>query len=790
MDNHQDREHGDAAIPRTEILEHLERILSSPGFSGADRTSRFLRYVVEETLEGKGDQLKEYAIATEAFGLHESFDPHFHSLIRVEAHRLRRKLRDYYEGEGIPDTIRIDIPKGHYAAEFLRPRAWPTGQTSSRGTGRWLAKRGWRWALTVALAVASLVVAGIVAIRRSAPPRTLRQSDVVVIAEFENSTGDPVFDDTLKEAATIQLTQSPYVDVLPEARARSTLKLMMKPIDTKMTRDVAMEVCLRTGSRAVIEGSIALIGRQYVLSLRAIDCQTGSALAQEQATVSAKEQVIGALGQEASDLRHKLGESLTSVRSYDVPLAEATTPSLDALKAFTVGLAKGKTNDADATPFLRHAIELDPHFASAFESLGAAYYNLGETGLAQENFTQAFLLRDRVSERERFAITARYYDYVTGDLEKATEVYLLWEQAYPRSGVAQENLGEVYVVTGQFEKALAETLVALEMDPRYGSNYSNLLWCYTALNRFTDATSLYEKAVAEGIDDPVMHVNRFGVAFLQGDTAEMDRQMNWSAGQPQGEDLFLSAKSDTEAFFGRLATAREFSRQAVASAVRSGEIETAALWEMDEAIREAELGNSKEARETAKASLQLSSNYDTQILAALVFARAGDSARAESLARDLSRRHPADTLVNFYWLPVIRASIALEHNNPGRAIEILRATDPYEFATPGSWPAMGGPLYPCYLRGVAFLRLGRGRDAAAEFQKIIDHRGFAKASPLASLARLDLARAYVLDGDWVQGLATYGDLLKIWHDADPDLSPRREAKDEYARLRMRHAATE
>lgn len=777
---------------RDEALRHLERVLSSPGLRGAERMSHFLRYVVEQTLEGKGDRLKEYSIAVDVFGRDASFDPRVDSLVRVEAYRLRAKLRNYYENEGAGELIRISLPSGHYAVDFLTATDLPTGQPTDSHTGlrstrdharrSRFARAGWKW--TVAVTLAGVLVVGLVVVRKWPRKQMLTASDVLVISDFVNSTGDRVFDDTLKQAVTIQLSQSPYIDILPDEKVRSTLELMTKPVGTKLTPDTALEVCLRSGSKAVIKGSIALVGAQYVIGLEAIDCQTGSALAREQIAAAAKEQVVGALGRAATKLRQKLGESFSSVQSFDVPLNEATTPSLEALKAFSVGLQKDLANDAEAVPFFKHAIELDPNFASAYEGLAVCYYNLGESGLARENFAKAFDLRQHVSERENFTIEARYYNYVSGDLEKAIEVYQLWTQAYPRSAFAHEDLGGLYGATGQFQKTIAETLIALGLEPHSGGSYANLILGYSALNRFDDAKSIYEKGVAQGVEDPVMHLNWFGVAFVQGDAAEMDRQLEWSAGRPEGEDLFLSAKSDTEAYFGHLALARKFSGQAVASAIRSGQKETAALWRMDEAVREAEFGNSKPAREEAKAALALNRNYDTEILAALVFARADDPAQAEALATDLSRRYPDDTLFNYYWLPVIRASAALDEHSPEHAIEILKATDPYEFASPGSWPALGGPLYPAFLRGVSYLRLGRADKASEQFQELIDHRGFMKASPLVPLARLGLARAYALGDDQIHSFAAFEDFLGMWHDADPNLSPLRQAEAEYTKLRM------
>ncbi|HTT18070.1 MAG TPA: hypothetical protein VMG82_03940 [Candidatus Sulfotelmatobacter sp.] len=783
---------GPSRPSRAEIAQHLERILSSPDFHAADRLSRFLRYVVEQTLEGHGDALKEFAIAVDVFGRDPSFDPRFDSLVRVEAHRLRAKLSDYYSKEGARETVRLNLPKGHYAVEFLTAPTGPMdsesgavpGDDSPRGAALavWLQKTRWKWGLAAVTGMIIVVIASVVMVHQQKVNPALAESDVVVISDFLNLTGESLFDDALKQAVTIQLSQSPYLNILPDARVRSTLRLMKKPSDAKLTPDVALEVCLRAAGKAVIQGSIARVGGQYVLGLEAINCQTGRVLAREQITAPSRERVVGTLSNEAAELRRKLGESLASVRTFDVPLNRATTSSLEALKAYSVGLEKDKTNDAEAIPFFKRAIDLDPSFASAYEGLAVCYYNLGESGLARDNFAKAFNLDREVSEREKFTIDARYYNYVTGDLEKAIETYQLWVEAYPRSAAAHEDLGGLYGATGQFQKAVTETHLALPLEPHGGGSYANLILSYAALNQFDEAKAIYQQGVAQGVDDPVMRIGWFGVAFLEGDTAELDRQMKWSTARPEAEDLFLSAKSDTEAYFGHLREARSFSRRAEASANRSGQSETAAFWAMDEAIREAEFANSKIARDKAAASLALNRNYDTEILAALVYARAHDSHRAGALATELARQHPADTLINYYWLPVIQAGVALDHNNPLRAIGILKATDPYEFASPDGWPTIGAPLYPSFLRGNSYLRLGRGREAAAEFTEMIDRRGLMKASPLAPLARLGLARAYVLEGDRLRASAAYEDFLTVWRDADPDILVLREAKTEYSGL--------
>jgi len=610
----------------------------------------------------------------------------------------------------------------------------------------------------------------------------LSATDQVLIADFSNTTADPVFDDTLKQALSVQLTQSPYLNILSDARIRATLQLMTKPQDTKLTPVVAQDLCQRAGCKTYISGSIANLGNQFVIGLSAINCRTGDLLAQEQVTAENKESVLKALDKAGTNLRKKLGESLLTVQRFDTPLAEATTPSLEALKAYSLGTKRDLENDAAAVPFFKRAIEFDPNFASAYEALGVAYYNLGESGLARENFTKAYEFRERVSEREKFMIAARYYSYVSGDLERAIETYQLWQQAYPRDTSAHANLGGLYGAVGQYEKAINETLEGIRFNPDAGSHYSNLLLSYSALNRLEEAKRAYEQEIARKIDDPVSKANRFGVAFVEGDTGEMDQLMAWSVGKPEGEDILLAAKSDAEAFAGHARKAQGFSRRAVESALRSFQKETAAQYQMDEALWQAEFGNREVARQHTAAALTLTTNHDTQILASLAMARTGDFAQAEKMANDLGNRYPSDTLVNSYWLPVIRGAIEIDRNEPSRAIKILEVAAPYELASPQAWSGLGGPLYPAYLRGWSYLLLRQGNDAAAEFQKLIDNPGFMLACPLRPLAHLGIARAYALQDNATKARSAYQAFFELWKDADPNIPVLRQAKLEYAKV--------
>ena len=633
------------------------------------------------------------------------------------------------------------------------------------------------------LAVA--VVAAVIGARLMYGPKAhaLNAADTVVLADFDNKTGDAVFDDTLKQALSISLRQSPFLNIVSEEKVGATLKLMTRPADTRITPPVARDVCQRANSKAYIAGLIARVGSQYVIGLDAVNCRTGEILAQQQSKAAGKEKVLDALGKAAEKLREELGESLGTIEKFATPLADATTPSLEALKAYSQGLIKDRQNDTEAVPFFKRAIEMDPNFAAAYEGLGTSFYNLGESGLARENFTKAFQLSARASERERFVIAARYYQMVTGEIEKAIENFQVWAQAYPRDARAHGNLGGVYGATGRFESAVTETLEALRLSPDAGANYANLILSYTALNRLGDAKAIYDKAIARGVsDDPLTRLGFFGVAFLESDTAEMERQMAWAAGKPQAEEIFLAAKSDTEAYFGRLRSARELSRRAADSALRGDEKETAAQWMLSAAVREAEFGNFDRARPAAVAALALSANHDSEILAALTFARAGDSARAEKLADKLAADYPRDTLMISYWLPVVRAALEIRDKNPSRALEVVEPATAYELANPDTWPGLGGPLFPIYLRGEARLALRQGSEAAGEFQKLLDHRGLMRACPLGPLAHLGMARAYALQGDTAKARAAYTNFLTLWKDADADIPILIAARAEVAKL--------
>jgi eukaryotic-like serine/threonine-protein kinase len=656
--------------------------------------------------------------------------------------------------------------------------------TVSAHTNRgWLAPLlGNAWARKAAAVVLGLgmvlVIGGL--FFRTAHVQALASSDTIVLAEFVNSTPDPVFNNALNQGLTVELEQSPFLKILPQTKVQDTLRLMGRP-DQSLTPEIGREVCQRTGAKAVLWGSIAPLGTEYVIGLTAAECSTGSRLASEQIQSANKEGVLRALGKAASGLRIKLGESLTSVQKFDAPLEQATTPSLEALKAYSSGRkAEYQKGSSAAIPYYKRAIELDPNFAVAYAALGISYSNLGEASLANKNLQRAYELSDRVSEREKLRISAYYYSYLAGDLVKGNEIYELWAQAYPRDGVPPGNLGATYSYTGQYEKAVSQTLEHLRIDPDDAVGYGNLVVQYAALNRFDEAKAVYRQAMARKLEDAGLHANLYGIAFLQADAAEMKSQI--AAGQPGAEDLLLSLASDTEAFYGHLSKARALSLRAIDSARRSDQKETAAGWQINAALREAELGNTIQARKATSLALALASTRDVQILAALAFARTGDLAEAKRMTQDLAKRFPRDTLINSYWLPTINAAIEINRRNPSKAIEILQVAAPYELGESYPQFQVGGSLYPIYVRAHAYLVLHRGYEAAKEFTKILDHRGIVMNCSLGALAHLGLARSYASMGQTAKSRSAYQDFFSLWNDADPDIPVLTQAKAEYAKL--------
>ncbi len=627
---------------------------------------------------------------------------------------------------------------------------------------------------TAAVVVVALIAGGLY--WRSRKTTTLTEKDTVVLADFVNTTGDSVFDDALKQALSIQLEQSPILTVLSDRKVIETLKLMNRPANERVTKELAEEVCLRTNSKALLEGSIAAIGDRYLIVVRAMNCHTGDTIASADAEAENRNHVVKALGEAGNQLRKKLGESLPSVEKFNVPLEEATTSSLEALEALSRAYQHTSARGS-AIPFLKRAVELDPNFARAYAALGVVYYNLGETGLAIENFNKAYELRDRVSQRERLQIEGYYYGFVTGEMEKAIETNLEWVHDYPQDHTPHAILGVIYALLGRYEKAAIEVQERIRLE--HGQTDYNLIGIYACLNRFDEAQVLVDRAHEP--DNPLLREMKYSLAFLRGDNAAMQEQLAWAMGNSDVEDRMLSAQSDTEAYHGRLAKARQTSAAAVQSARHAEVPERAAEWRANEALREIENGNAVRARQSAAQALALSSGLDVELTAALALARAGDVTQAQRLIDNLNREFPVNTIIQNYWIPSIKAAIELEKNDPAKAIELLKAATPYELGST-SKVVFSGYLYPVYIRGQAYLKTGQGQQAAAEFQKMLDHRGIVRNAVLGALAHLQLGRAQAMMGDREAARKSYQDFLTLWKDADPDIPILQAAKAEYAKL--------
>jgi tetratricopeptide (TPR) repeat protein/predicted Ser/Thr protein kinase len=643
-----------------------------------------------------------------------------------------------------------------------------------------------------ALVIAALVAGGLYYRSRQHAVHVLTEKDTIVLADFANSTGDAVFDDTLKTALSVALNQSPFLNVLSENKIAATLKLMSRPAGTKLTPEVTRELCQRADSKAYIAGSIASLGNQYVLGLKAVNCQSGDPLAEQQVTAAGKEKVLDALGEAASKLRTELGESLATVQKLDVPLSEATTSSLEALKAYSLGRkAQNEKGSAAALPYHQRAIELDPNFAMGYLAVGNDYSALGETGRASDYYTKAFQLREHASEREKLAITADYYQNVTGELDKAAQTYQEEIENYPRRSGAHLGLGNVYAGQGQYEKATESFRQSLRLAPDNLAPYAALGNTLISLQRFDETRQIIHEGQARKLDSFYLRSALYALAFLGSDSAAMAEQQQWYAGKPE-ENMGLSLASDTEAYGGHLGKARELTKRAVDSAIRADSKENGAIWQENAAIEQAAYGNPAEARQSAAEALKLApTSQGVEVEAALAFAMAGDTARAESLAQDLGKRFPLDTQMQSLWLPAIQAQLALDKKNPATALTALQTASPIEFGQILFLTNISC-LYPTYVRGEAYLAAGQGREAAAEFQKIIDHSGIVWNCWTGALARLGVARANALqarsssgaDADLARSraLAAYKDFLALWKDADSDIPILKEAKAEYAKL--------
>jgi len=680
-----------------------------------------------------------------------------------------RKLRYQSAAE-----IRTDLQRLRRDTE---PARLPAATSAVGGVGE---QRGIRWKVIVpaAIAVAALVAGEYFYLH---PKPKLTDKDTIVLSDFDNKTGDNVFDDALKQGLSVQLEQSPFLDLLSDRKVNETLKLMGRPAGDRLTPMVTREVCQRTHSKAMLTGSIAGLGSQFVIGLKAVNCDTGDVLGGAQEQAASKEGVLKALDNAAISLRSKLGESLSSVQKYATPVEEATTPSLEALQAYSLGrktrFAKGETA---SMPFYKRAVELDPNFALPYAAMAVAYSNLNEVGRGADNARKAYSLREKVSEPERFAIEAAYYLQATGELEKAEQTYELWQQTYPRDDAPYSNVAFISASLGNWEKTLEETREELRLEPNNESNYLNVGNAYANLNRLDEAEVVYKQAEDRKLEGELLLAGRYLLAFQKGNAVQMAQLLAAGTGKPGTEDLLLASQADTEGWYGKLKNAHDLTRRAMDSAQHNDAKETAAAYQAAAALREVESGNQERARAEADAALKLGPNRDVRALAALALARASATPAAEKLAAELDKTLPLDTLVQRYWLPTIQAAVALERKDPKRAIELLKLAGTIELGQP---TGLAVYLCPVYLRGEAYLMLHDANAAATEFQKFINHRGLVSNFPWGALARLGLARAYAMQGDTTKAKAAYQDFLTLWKDADPDIPIFIAAKSEYAKLK-------
>jgi serine/threonine protein kinase/tetratricopeptide (TPR) repeat protein len=714
--------------------------------------------------------------------------------IIIKALEKDRSLRYQHASEMRADLQRLkrDNDTGRISAAISGPVAVPEVPAPAPGT---LRETRWKISLPVMLAgllVVFLLGAGVYYRSRQQSKR-LTEKDTIVLADFANSTGDAVFDDTLKTALRISLRQSPFLNLLSEREVAKTLKLMTQAPDVKLTPELARELCRRAASQAYIAGAIASLGSKYVLELKAVSCQNGDTLAEEQVTAASKDKVVDALGEAASRLRSELGESLATVQRFDVPLEQATTFSLEALKAYSLGRkATNEKGPAAALPYHERAVELDPNFAMGYLSLGGDYWSLGEVGRASEYYTKAFQLREHASDREKLDITADYYSNVTGELDKAAQTRREQIESYPRDSGVYGNLGTVFAAQGQYEKAAEVTKQELRLTPDRAYRYVNLANYSLALQHFDEARQMIHQAQSGEADDVALHNDLYALAFLGADSTTMAEQRQWFAGKPQFESFGLALASDSEAYGGHLAKAQELTKQAVESAIRADGKENGAVWQANAALREAAYGKTAESGQSAAEALRLApASQGVEAEAALAFAMAGDTARAESLAQDLGKRFPLDTQMQSLWLPAIQTQLALNRKTPRAALDAQQSAAPIEFGLI-QFVANISCLYPVYVRGEAYLAAGQGVAAAAEFQKILDHSGIVWNCWTGALAHLGVARANALqsrtsqgaeaDAARVRALTAYKDFFALWNNADPSIPILKESKAEYAKL--------
>ena len=640
-----------------------------------------------------------------------------------------------------------------------------------------------RAVIGTAAALALAAVAGYFFLHR--PPR-LAARDTVVLGDFENKTGEPVFDQTLRQGIAVQLEQSPFLSLVSDEQIQQALRFMNRPVNTRLAPEIAREVCERTGSAAVLEGSITGVGSQYILWLRARNCDSGKVVAEGQAQVGNKEEVLNGISRIAVQIRTRLGESLASIQQHSTPLEQATTSSLEALKAYSAAVVARDAHGAPAAiPFLEQAIAIDPQFAMAHAELGFMFAGIGQSDRGSDEVRIAYGFLDRVSDRERRYILMLYDRQVTGNLEKELQTLESWEQTYPRDVYPRGIIGGwVTHGTGQYERGIRASQEAIQLDPAMPFPYASLTTHNLFLDRFSAAESAVRLAAEHKVGLSDFLVYRYYLAFLRGDQAGMDREVARGPAE-HAADRMSHHQALVLARSGRMGPAREMWERAIALAQQASLRETAAIYEAAVAICEAHFENQAAARDRAHAALKLAKGRDVEYAAAYALALSGDLAEAQRLAAGLEKRFPEDTAVQFEYLPTLHALFALAHGAPPDAISRLQKAAPYDFAMPGTaffGFRMFGGLYPSYVRGQAFLSAGRGEEAAAEFQKVLSHRGIVLADPVGALAHLQLGRAYKVSGDIVKAKNAYKDFLALWKDADREIPILKHASAEYAKL--------
>jgi len=651
----------------------------------------------------------------------------------------------------------------------------PVSSPAAVVAGSPASKKWWKVAVPVAALLVATAAGFFFYSRRS---QALTEKDSILLTDFVNTTGDSVFDGSLKQALAVQLEQSPYLNVLPQSRIQEGLRFMGRSPDERLTSDVAREICVREGVKAMLTGSISGLGSHYVIDLNAVNAQSGDSLGRAQAEAENKEQVLKSLDKAASDLRQKLGESIGSVQKFTTPLQQATTSSLEALQAFTLGQTEHqKLDDDKAVPYLKRAIELDPNFAMAYATLGVVYGNLSQPKQQRENLTKAFDLKDRSGEREKLYISAHYYSEVTGELDKSIAIYEQWKQIYPRDTVPRDNLALGYAATGQHEKALASALEGMQVDPKDGYANQNAADAYERLGRFDESKAILDKAEAQHLGGAVGFLSRYELAYLRGDEAGMQSAMDATKGDPLEPIMFL-IKGNSQCALGKVISARQSYSQGQGLAQKFGMKEMFTVLQMLDAICDVESGNEASGRQKASAAVAAANDRDTMMTAAYVLARSGDASQSQKLMEQAAKESPTDTLVNAVWIPVARASNQIRANQGAQAVATLEVSTPYELGSPPN----GANYWPSYIRGDAYLHLGDGAKAAVEYQKILDHHGINPTSQLYNLARLGSGRAYALQGNKAKAKAAYQDFFAAWKDADPDVPILKEAKAEYTKL--------